>query len=154
MNCYNGEKYLADSIESIVNQKYKNWELVFWDNHSKDNSKKIFKSFSDKRLKYFKSPKHTTLYEARNKAIAKAKGKYIAFCDTDDMWKKNKLELQIKFMKRKRADFSFTAYEIINSDMLKKYKREAKSKLNYESLIRSCDIGLSTVMMKKKLFNS
>ena len=73
MNCHNGEKYLSDSLQSIINQKYKNWELIFWDNCSIDDSKIIFKSFSDKRFRYFYSSKYTTLYKARNKAITKAK---------------------------------------------------------------------------------
>jgi len=96
MNCYNGEAYLNDAIKSVLNQTYKNFEIIFWDNQSKDNSKNIFRSFNDKRLKYFYSSKHTTLYEARNLAIKKSKGEYIAFLDTDDIWLKDKLHLQIK----------------------------------------------------------
>ena len=84
MNCRNGERYLKQSIASIKNQSYKNWELIFFDNDSSDKSKKIFKKFKDKRLKYFFSNKVLKLYEARNLAISKAKGYYISFCDTDD----------------------------------------------------------------------
>ena len=57
MNCYNGQRYLSEAIKSVINQTYKNWELIFYDNCSTDNSKEIFKSFNDKRLKYFKSKK-------------------------------------------------------------------------------------------------
>ena len=71
LNCYNGEKYLNDALRSILKQSYKNWELIFWDNKSTDKSKKIFKSFKDKRLRYFYSNKHTSLYEAKNLAIKK-----------------------------------------------------------------------------------
>ena len=102
MNCFNGEKYLKKSINSILSQSYKNWELIFWDNKSKDNSKKIFKIFSDKRLKYYKSKKFTTLYDARNLAIKKAKGEYISFCDTDDWWIKSKLKKQVSLIKNNR----------------------------------------------------
>ena len=73
MNCHNGEKYLKDSIKSIISQTYKNLELVFWDNNSKDNSKKIVKNFNDKRIKYFKSKKFNSLYHSRNLAIKKAR---------------------------------------------------------------------------------
>jgi glycosyltransferase involved in cell wall biosynthesis len=76
MNCYNGQKFLFDAIQSVIGQTYKNWELIFFDNKSKDNSKKIFYSFNDKRLKYFNQKKHTSLYEARNAAIKKTSGKY------------------------------------------------------------------------------
>ena len=95
MNCFNGEKYLEKSLNSIVSQKYKNWELIFWDNQSTDNSKKIFQSFSNSNFKYFLSKKHTTLYEARNLACKKAQGEYIAFLDCDDLWMPSKLLQQI-----------------------------------------------------------
>ena len=72
-----GERYLKQSIVSIKNQSYKNWELIFFDNDSSDKSKKIFQKFKDKRLKYFFSNKVLKLYEARNLAISKAKGYYI-----------------------------------------------------------------------------
>ena len=61
VNCYNGDKYLKKNLESIQKQKYKNWELIFWDNQSTDNSKKIFESFKETRFKYFYSEKHTTI---------------------------------------------------------------------------------------------
>ena len=74
MNCYNGEKYLKDSIQSIfLNQDYKNWELIFWDNQSEDRSKFLLKEFKDKRLNYYYAKKFTNLYTARNLAIKKPK---------------------------------------------------------------------------------
>ena len=97
MNCYNGQRYLGEAIKSVINQTYKNWELIFYDNCSTDNSKEIFKSFNDKRLKYFKSKKKLRLYDARNMAIQKSTGKFITFLDTDDIWLKNKLKIQIQF---------------------------------------------------------
>ena len=102
MNCYNGEKYLKQSIKSIINQTYKNWELIFWDNCSTDNSKKITKKFKDNRIYYFKSKQFVNLYEARNLALKKCKGKYISFLDTDDKWKPNKLYNQISFFKKNK----------------------------------------------------
>ena len=95
MNCYNGEVYLKESIQSVLSQTYHNWELIFWDNRSEDESAKIFKDYKDKRFKYFYAPKHTLLYEARNQAIEKSSGEFIAFLDTDDFWEKDKLELQM-----------------------------------------------------------
>ena len=79
MNCFNGELFLKESIQSVINQTYQNWELVFWDNRSKDKSAEIFKSYKDKRLKYFYAAEHTSLYEARNLAIKKSSGEFIAF---------------------------------------------------------------------------
>ena len=98
MNCFNGAKYLKQSIKSIISQSYKNWELIFWDNMSIDDSKKIFESFNDDRLKYFKAEEHTILYKARNLALKKASGDFICFLDTDDYWENDKIEKQlIKF---------------------------------------------------------
>ena len=74
MNCYNGERYLEEAIDSIIDQTYNNWELIFWDNQSTDKSANIFKKYNDKRLKYYYSNKHTLLYEARNFALKKSKG--------------------------------------------------------------------------------
>ena len=108
MNCYNGEKYLKKSINSIINQSYKNWELIFWDNQSQDNSKKILLSFKDKRIKYFKSKKLLNLYNARNLAITKSIGTYICFLDTDDWWMKKKLQTQVNFINNnKKVNFIY-----------------------------------------------
>ena len=98
MNCFNGETYLNEALKSILNQTYKNWELIFWDNISTDNSKKIFEKFTDKRFKYYLAPKHEPLYRARNLAIKKANGEFISFLDTDDIWLNDKLTKQIKLM--------------------------------------------------------
>ena len=95
MNCHNGEAFLREAIQSVLKQKYKKWELIFWDNNSRDASAQIFKSYKDKRLKYYFRKKKVSLYESRNSAIKKAKGEFIAFLDQDDIWLPNKLFLQI-----------------------------------------------------------
>jgi glycosyltransferase involved in cell wall biosynthesis len=94
INCYNGEKYLHEAIDSIYEQTYPNWEIIFWDNASTDNSLKIAKSY-DSRLLWFESDKTVLLGEARNKAINNANGDLIAFLDCDDKWLSQKLEKQI-----------------------------------------------------------
>ena len=103
LNCYNGEKFLAEALLSLKNQTYKNWELIFWDNRSTDSSKEIVFSFKFKNLRYFLSKKHTTLYEARNLAIKKVKGKFICFIDADDLWEKDKIKNQLKLFKDKET---------------------------------------------------
>ena len=96
INCFNGEKYLREALDSVITQTYKNWEIIFWDNQSTDKSAEIFKSYKDSRLKYYCASSHANiLYEARNYALQKANGDFIAFLDVDDWWLPNKLEKQI-----------------------------------------------------------
>ena len=95
VNCFNGQDYLKEALQSVLDQDYENWELIFWDNCSTDQSKKIFDGFLDSRFKYYYSNEHTVLYEARNLAIDKCSGDLIAFLDVDDYWKSNKLSMQV-----------------------------------------------------------
>ena len=96
MNCYNGERYLREALDSVVAQTYRNWELIFWDNQSTDRSAEILKSYGEPRFRYFYAPRHATkIYEARNYALEKAQGEFIAFLDVDDWWKPEKLEKQV-----------------------------------------------------------
>ncbi len=99
INCHNGEKFLRRCLQSVINQNYKNWEIIFWNNNSTDNSKKIFHSYNDERFNYYESNNLTNLSIARNFAISKSKGKFISFLDVDDYWNENKLYKQISFFK-------------------------------------------------------
>ena len=128
MNCHNGEEYLVDSLKSVINQTYKNWELIFWDNCSSDKSAEIFKNFSDKRFKYFYSSEFTTLYKARNRAISKANGQYISFLDTDDIWMNNKLEFQINKFKDQNVGLVYSNC-IIQNDIFSTRKIFTKKNL-------------------------
>ena len=155
INCHNGEKYLEKSVRSVIRQTYKNWEIIFWDNRSTDNSKKIIKSFNDKRIKYFKSKKYSTLYKARNIAIKKAKGKYIAFLDTDDWWYKTKLEEQIKFLKKnKKYQIVYTNFYSYfqNINKFKKCYSSLPSGLITQKLLNNYSVGILTVLLEKKFF--
>ena len=125
MNCYNGETYLRESIESVLSQTYENWELIFWDNRSVDKSAKIFKSYDDKRFRYYYAPQHTLLYEARNEAIKKSSGEFIAFLDTDDFWEKDKLELQMPFFEDLKVGVVYGNLFIVNEKLnTKKIKKK------------------------------
>jgi|TARA_B100000929_G_scaffold186260_1_gene147464 glycosyltransferase involved in cell wall biosynthesis len=156
MNCHNGEKYLKESVRSVINQSYKNWELIFWDNVSTDNSKEIVESFIDKRIKYFCSKKFTNLYEARNLAIEKASCNYIAFLDTDDKWSADKLEKQINFLNNNsQFDVIFSNYYVFNETKNTKYLKHKKplpSGLITQSLLDYYSLGLATVLLKKNIF--
>ena len=100
VNCHNGEKFLISSIKSILKQSYKNFEVIFCDNQSKDKSIAIVRKFKDKRIKIFKTKKLMKLYEARNFAIKKAKGYFISFLDVDDIWIANKLKDQVNLFNK------------------------------------------------------
>ena len=125
VNCQNGEQYLEKCISSIINQKYKNLEIIFFDNCSLDNSKKILENFKDQRIKYFYSHTKLPLYKARNEAIKKSDGKLIAFLDVDDWWEENYLSSREKFFKDNNYDYFYTNTMIHNekNKTFKKYKK-------------------------------
>ena len=156
MNCYNGEKYLEKSIKSVIAQTYKNWELIFWDNVSQDNSKKIVDQFPDVRIKYFKSKNFKKLYEVRNLAIQKASGKFISFLDTDDMWKKNKLKIQVEFFSNNEDfDIVYSNYFILDEKKNNKnikFKNEQYSGMIFQDLLKNYTVGIGTVCLKRKIF--
>jgi len=99
MNCLNGERYLREAIDSVYAQTFDDWEIVFWDNSSTDNSGEIARSYG-KKLRYFCADYTTTLGAARNKAFAEARGEFVAILDVDDIWLSQKLELQLQLFER------------------------------------------------------
>ena len=119
VNCYNGEKYLKKTLESIQNQRYENWELIFWDNQSKDQSKDIFESFNDTRFKYFYADEHTPLYEARTLACKKSNGDFIAFLDCDDWWYEDFLSAREVFFSNPKYKFSFSKFHYFFEKVIK-----------------------------------
>ena len=155
MNCYNGEKYLSESIKSVLSQTYQNWELIFWDNKSDDKSAEIFKIYKDKRFKYFYANEHTSLYKARNLAIEKSKGDFISFLDVDDLWANNKLELQIPYFNNPDVGVVFSNVWMIKKD-IKKKKLFMKKKLPrgniYDELIDNYSVIILTTVIRKKLY--
>ena len=106
VNCYNGEKYLKEALDSIYAQTYQNWEIIFWDNASTDRTAEIAKSY-DKKLKYYRSLKTTILGEARVQATKRAKGKYLAFLDSDDLWLPDKLKKQVSLFSEGLNEIGF-----------------------------------------------
>ena len=157
MNCYNGEKYLREALDSIIDQTYKNWELIFWDNQSTDNSANIVLSYNDHRIKYFYSKTHTLLYEARNLAIEKSQGGYLAFLDVDDYWNSTKLEKQMRvFSKNSEVAIVYSNYYFKN-EIKNSFKEGNKKKLPegmiVDELLRKNWMGLLTVLLNRKFIN-
>ena len=111
---YNGAPYIRETVESVLAQNYENWELLFVDDCSTDNSMEIIRSFSDERIHIFSTGTNSGAARARNVAIEKATGKYIAFLDSDDLWLPEKLSRQLAFMEENRYVFTFGEYKVID----------------------------------------
>ena len=161
INCYNGEKYLREAIDSVMAQTYENWELVFWDNQSTDSTREIVESYKNPKIKYFYAQDHTPLGEARNLAVEKANGEYINFLDADDVWSANKLEEQIKLIVPGEVELVYTPYKIIAGEnpiphILKRYMKLSKKKNIegevYGDLLKDNNIIFSSVLLKKAIF--
>ena len=151
---YNAERFLSDTIKSVQNQTYKNWEILLIDDCSKDNSAQIIKEFQqyDNRIKYIKLKKNSGASVSRNEGIRNAKGRFIAFVDSDDIWKPEKLEIQIKYMLKENLGFTFTSYRYMkeNGELTNKIAK-APSKINYNGLLKNTIIGCSTVVIDKDI---
>ncbi len=157
MNCYNGETFLHESIKSVLSQTYENWELIFWDNKSEDKSAEIFKSYNDKRFKYYYADQHTLLYAARNEAIKKSSGEFVAFLDTDDFWEKDKLELQIPLFKDPRVGVVYGNLFVINEKMNTKkiyLKRKKLKGLILDELLKNYCTLLVTLVVRKSFLDN
>ena len=115
---YNSESFISETILSIQNQTFKNWELIITDDCSSDNSVGVIKSFikKDDRIRLYILKSNQGAGVARNHSIKMAKGRYIAFCDSDDQWKPNKLELQLNFMKKNNIILSYSGYDVIGEN--------------------------------------
>ncbi len=147
MPSYNTSEFIAESISSVLNQTYQNWELIIVDDCSTDNTDCIINSFSDKRIKLLKNEKNSGAAFSRNRGIREAKGKWIAFLDSDDLWYPHKLEKQLKYMIDNNYQFSYTNYEEIdeNSNPLGKLITGPK-KITRHGMFNYCWPGCLTVM--------
>mgnify|MGYP001282934927 CR=1 FL=1 len=145
---YNSEKYIRQTIKSIINQEYKNWKLLIIDDCSNDKTKKILKNFSKhKKIKIFWLKKNRGAGYSRNYALKKSNAPFVAFIDSDDLWKKNKLKNQLNFMKKNNFTFTYTNYETFGK---KRKKINNPSKLNYYEFIKNTSIPTSTMMIKRE----
>ena len=148
---YNGAKYIRETIESVLAQTYQNWEILFVDDCSKDNSIEIVESYKDDRIRIFKNPVNSGAAASRNYAMREAKGKWMAFLDSDDLWEPQKLEKQITFMKENGYKFSYTEYEEVDqkSDPLGRYIT-GPNKITKRKMFNYCWVGCLTVMYDRE----
>ena len=150
---YNSSLYFEQTVKSIFNQSFLDWELIIVDDNSNFQTKKILK-------KYLKRKKIRIFFLKRNRGdgycrlygIKKAYSNIIAFIDSDDIWKKNKLKLQYNFMKKYNLSFSYTQYDAFKENGFKK-RVFPPNKLNYENFTKNTSIATSSMMIRRKLFN-
>ena len=155
---YKKEKYIWKTIRSVLNQSFKNFELIIiFDEYFKKRHE-VFEKLKglkkkDDRIKIILNNKNLGVSASRNKGLQKAKGNYVAFIDSDDLWNKKKLEIQILYMIKNKLKFCHTNYYVINKYEKRIGQFNAPKNLNYDHLIKSCDIGLSTVIIHKSILN-
>lgn len=145
---FNCAAFIGETIESILAQTYQNWELLITDDCSSDNSFEIIEEYvaKDPRIKLFKLSKNSGAGVARNNSIKEAKGRYIAFCDSDDQWHPEKLELQIDFMANNGYAFSFTACDLFYDDGSLWGHQSVPKRATYLSMLRNCAVPSSTAV--------
>ena len=150
---YNVAAYIAETIESVLAQTYTNWEMLIVNDCSKDNTAEIVQSYAakDKRIKLINLKQNSGAAVARNTAIQNAKGRYIAFLDSDDLWKKEKLQKQIEFMQQNDYAFTYSSYEHFKEtkENIQNQVQIPKS-LNYNQALKGNQIGCLTVMLDRK----
>jgi teichuronic acid biosynthesis glycosyltransferase TuaG len=155
MPAYNCEKYVEEAINSVLAQSYRNWELIVIDDGSVDNTRNIITEYlqNDFRISLLSNEKNIGVSAARNRGIDFAKGKWIAFLDSDDMWTPYKLEKQIEAVEENNAEFIFTGSSYINEEG-KPYKGifEVPEKVSYKRLKKQNVISCSSVLINKKYF--
>ncbi len=148
---YNSSEFIIATLNSIINQTHRNIEIIIIDDCSTDNTNELIDSIKDDRIVKIIFKKNRGVAHARNEGLKLAKGRFVAFIDSDDIWINNKLEVQLHFMMKNNIAFSYTAIEIINEDGdLLKTKRRIIERVSYGRLLRNTVIATSSVMIDTK----
>jgi teichuronic acid biosynthesis glycosyltransferase TuaG len=150
---YNSEKFITETIESVINQSYTNWEMLITDDCSNDNTIDIVKFYQskDSRIKIFQLKNNSGAAIARNNSINNSKGRYVAFLDSDDLWFKNKLELQIEFMRKGGYALTYTSYEKFKNRDTFISNIYCLKKLSYNDMLKNNYIGCLTAIYDSKI---
>lgn len=152
MPSYNTAPYIRETIQSVLDQTYQNWELIIIDDCSTDNTDEVVASIKDERIRYYHNEKNSGAAVSRNRALREAKGRWIAFLDSDDLWMPEKLEKQISFMEKNGYSFSYTNYEEIDVDGNSSgVKVTGPKKVAKTGMFNYCWIGCLTVMYDRNV---
>jgi len=149
---YNSHEFLEETLKSIINQSYFNWRLIIVDDNSDNKTKQILRKFlKNKKINAYFLKKNQGAGFCRNYALKKSKSSFVAFIDSDDIWKKNKLKEQINFMIKNKCSFSYTYYETFGDK--KKFIKPPLS-FDYSEFIHNTSIATSTMMVKKDMIKN
>ena len=148
MPSFNTARFLPETLQSVLDQTYENWELIIVDDCSSDDTDEVIKPYlKDERIRYFKNEKNSGAAVSRNRALKEAKGKWIAFLDSDDVWMPEKLEKQLRFMEENEYHFSYTDYLEMNEDSSPNGKMvTGPNHITRRGMYRYCWPGCLTVM--------
>ena len=153
MPAYNSEAFITESIRSVINQTYENWELLVVDDASEDSTSTIIRKFSkaDDRIRFFENSSNFGTHYTRNKGIKAAQGEFIAFLDADDLWKPEKLEKQLKILSEENIAACFSSYDLISEDGTHLHKKVlALPILHYKKLLKANYVGNLTGIYSTK----
>lgn len=150
MPSYNAENFIAESIESVLHQTYSNWELIITDDCSSDHTPAIVQSFckQDSRINFVIAKQHSGIASTRNQCLIRAKGRFVAFLDNDDLWYPEKLEKQVRFISENNYAFVYSEYELMNEDGSPKGKTiKTAGVINYDKYLKNTIIGSGTILL-------
>ncbi|MBT2694464.1 glycosyltransferase family 2 protein [Bacillus sp. ISL-55] len=151
---YNSDRYISKTLDSVLNQDYKFLEIVLVDDCSTDDSELIINNYkkNNQNIVYHRLERNSGAAVARNKALELASGRYIAFLDSDDLWDKSKMRIQLELMKKTKAPICYTAIEMINeNDILIKGKRDVKEILDYKFLLKNTMMATSSIVIDRDI---
>ena len=146
MPSYNTANYIRDSIDSVISQTYTKWELIIIDDCSTDNSIDIIQSYDDARIRLLQNPTNSGAAISRNYGLREAKGKYISFLDSDDIWTNDKLEKQVNFIKKNNYAFIYCDYRICLNGVWENVIRTAPNKMTKRKIYNYCYFSTITVL--------
>ena len=143
---YNSAEYIVKTIESVLAQTYRNWELIIVDDCSTDNSVEVIEQYKDDRIRLMRNTENCGAARSRNRAIEAANGRWIAFLDSDDLWDSKKLMEQLAFMIEQECAFSFTHYYFDRNDGELKEFSPQRDVYDYNAILKHCYIACPTVI--------
>lgn len=145
--CYNSAKFLDETIQSVLNQTFTDWEWIITDDKSADHSVEIVKGIDDVRIKLIVAEKNGGAGHARNLSLKKAKGRFITFLDADDFWEPNFLMEMLSFMKRENAELAYSNYARCDENLIPKIEDfKADKEVTFHNLLKTCRLSLLSSM--------